>query len=148
MSAVPAGSCATVATRYDARGFVEWCRKNRHIGKGLEIPAREKLSHVRPTDEDDRWKLSRRLMHDSGLAVEDRFAGLLVLLYAQPLTVVSQLPVTAVITEGPQTSLMLGDIPLLLSEPIGKLARQLVARRHGHTTIGTSSDSPWLFRVA
>ncbi|MCX4569433.1 hypothetical protein OOK48_24160 [Streptomyces viridodiastaticus] len=132
-------------TRYDARGFVEWCRKNRHIGKDLEIPAREKLSHVRPTDEDERWAVSRRLMHDDALAIEDRFAGLLVLLYAQPLTVVSQLPVTAVIIEDQQTSLMLGDSPLLLPDPLNRLARRLVARRRGHTTIGTSADSPWLF---
>ncbi|MBC9731407.1 hypothetical protein [Streptomyces sp. TRM68367] len=123
----------------------EWCRKNRHVGKGLEIPAREKLSHVRPTDEDERWAVSRRLMHDDDLAIEDRFAGLLVLLYAQPLTVVSQLPVTAVIVEGSQTSLMLGDTPLLLPDPVDKLARRLVARRRGHTTIGTTADSPWLF---
>lgn len=77
----------------------------------LEIAAREKLSHVRPMDEDERWALSRRLMHDDDLAVEDRFAGLLVLLYAQSLTTVCQLPVTAVIVADSQTSLMLGDSP-------------------------------------
>jgi hypothetical protein len=84
-------------------------------------------------------------MHDDGLAIEDRFAGLLVLLYAQPLTTVSQLPVTAVITEGSLTSLLLGDTPLVLPDPLDKLARRLLARRRGHTTIGMSTDSPWLF---
>ncbi len=132
-------------TRYDARGFVQWCRTNRHIGKNLEIPVREKLSHVRPTDEEERWAVSRRLMHDADLAIEDRFAGLLVLLYAQPLTVVSQLPVTAVVVEGPRTSLMLGDTPLLLPDPVDKLARRLLTRRRGHSAIGTPADSPWLF---
>ncbi|GIH97943.1 hypothetical protein ACFFMN_31605 [Planobispora siamensis] len=63
-------------TRYGARGFLERCRRNRHIGKGLEIPAREKLSRVRPTDEDERRTVSRRLTHDDDLAIEDRFAGL------------------------------------------------------------------------
>ncbi|MER6530513.1 hypothetical protein [Streptomyces sp. NPDC001508] len=85
--------------RYAARGFVEWCLKNRHIRPGLTIPSREKLSRVRPTDEDERWALCRRLMHDDSIAVEDRFAGLLVLLYAQPLSVISRLPVTSVIVE-------------------------------------------------
>ncbi|MFE2639368.1 hypothetical protein ACFXKF_32190 [Streptomyces scopuliridis] len=136
---------ATFACTPTARSFVEWCRKNHHIGKDMEIPDREKLSHVRPTDEDERWTVSRRLVHDDGLAIEDRFAGLLVLLYAQPLTTVSQLPVTAVIVEGPQTSLMLGDTALLLPDPLDKLARRLLARRRGHITIGTSVDSPWLF---
>ena len=110
----------------------------------LEIAAREKLSHVRHMDEDERWALSRRLMHDD-LAVEDRFAGLLVLLYAQSLTTVCQLPVTAVIVADSRTSLMLGDSPLLLPDPLDKLARRLLARRRGHVTIGASSDSPWLF---
>ena len=96
----------------------------------LEIAAREKLSHVRHMDEDERWALSRRLMHDD-LAVEDRFAGLLVLLYAQSLTTVCQLPVTAVIVADSQTSLMLGDSPLLLPDPLDKLARRLLARRRG-----------------
>ncbi|WP_406407115.1 hypothetical protein [Streptomyces sp. NBC_01643] len=132
-------------TRYNARGFIEWCRKNRHIGRSLAIPAFEKLSHVRPTDEDERWAITRRLMHDEDIAIEDRFAGLLVLLYAQRITTVSQLPITAVISEGPQTSLLLGTKPLLLPDPLDKLARKLLTRRRGHTTIGTSSDSPWLF---
>ncbi|MFD7706981.1 hypothetical protein [Streptomyces sp. NPDC059786] len=74
--------------------------------------------------------------------IEDGFTGFLVLLYAQPLTMISQMPVTAVTKEGPQTSLMLDDTPLLLPGPVDKLARQLVARRRGHTAIGTSVDSP------
>lgn len=126
-------------TRYNSRGFVEWYRRNRHIGKNLEIPSRVNLSHVRRTDEDERWAVSRRLIHDDGLAIEDRFAGLLVLLFAQPLTVVSRLPVTAVIIDGPQTSLSLGDTPVLLPDPLDKIARH---RRR--TALGTSTDSPWL----
>lgn len=116
-----------------------------HIGKNLAIPAFERLSHVRPTDEDERRAITRRLMHDEDIAIEDRFAGLLLLLYAQYLTVVSHLPVTAVIIKGPQTSLLLGTTHLLLPDPLNRLARKLLARQRGHTTIGTSSDSPWLF---
>ncbi|MEU7428379.1 hypothetical protein [Streptomyces sp. NPDC040750] len=132
-------------TRYNARGFIEWCRKNRHIGKDLAIPAFEKLSHVRPTDEDERWAITRRLMNDEDLPIEDRFAGLLVLLYAQHITVISRLPTTSVTVEGPQTFLLLGTEPLLLPDPLDELARQLLARRRGHTTIGSTSDSTWLF---
>ncbi|MFF7872161.1 hypothetical protein ACFZCT_37830 [Streptomyces qaidamensis] len=52
------------------------------------------------------------------------------------------------ISEGLQTSLLLGTTPLLLPDPLDKLARKLLARRRGHTTIGTSADSPWLFSGA
>ncbi|MFD9375154.1 hypothetical protein ACFWBH_06375 [Streptomyces sp. NPDC059999] len=133
------------STRYTARGFVEWCRKNHHIGKKVEIPSRKKLSHVQPTDDSDRWKIARHLIDDDSLAIEDRFAGLLVLLYAQPLTVISQLPATSVTIEGKTTSLILGKKPLLLPEPLDKIAQQLVARRRGHSTMGITADSPWLF---
>ncbi|MFF7535160.1 hypothetical protein ACFZB2_39755 [Streptomyces bobili] len=133
------------STRYNARGFIEWCRKNRHIGKDLSIPAFERLNHVRPTDEDERWAITRHLMHDEDLAIEDRLAGLLVLLYAQHITVISRLPITAVTVEGPRTSLLLGTEPLLLPDPLDTLARRLLARRRGHTTIGSASDSAWLF---
>ncbi|MGP3991918.1 hypothetical protein [Streptomyces sp. 3N207] len=84
-------------------------------------------------------------MHDEDIAIEDQFAGLLVLLYAQRITAVSQLPITALISEGPQASLLLGTTPLLLPDPLDKVARKLLARRRGHTTIDASSDSPWLF---
>jgi hypothetical protein len=83
-----------------------------HIGKNLAIPAFERLSHVRPTDEDERRAITRRLMHDEDIAIEDRFAGLLVLL------LVSHLPITAVIIKGPQTSLLLGITHLLLPDPL------------------------------
>ncbi|MEV0143922.1 MULTISPECIES: hypothetical protein [unclassified Nonomuraea] len=132
-------------TRYDAHGFIEWCRRNRHIGKGLQIPSRQKLSLAQPTDEDDRWTLSRHLIHDDAIAIEDRFAGLLVLLYAQPLTVICRLPVTSVVIEEAKTSLMLGERPLLLPDPLDEIARRLLARRRGHVTLGVTEDSPWLF---
>ena len=121
-------------TRYDARGFIEWCRRNRHIGKGLQIPARAKLSLVQPTDEDDRWALSHRLMHDDAIAIEDRFAGLLVLLYAQPLTVICRLPVTSVVIEGAKISLMLGERPCCCPTPW--------TRSHGSFSRGVAGTSP------
>jgi hypothetical protein len=31
----------------------------------------------------------------------------------------------------------MNDTPLLLPDPVDKLARRLIARRRGHTTIGT-----------
>ncbi|MER6530512.1 hypothetical protein [Streptomyces sp. NPDC001508] len=40
---------------------------------------------------------------------------------------------------------MLGEKPLLLPDPIDKIAQQLLARRRGHMTLGVTEDSPWLF---
>ncbi|WP_150112982.1 hypothetical protein [Streptomyces violaceusniger] len=138
-------TCGGTSIRFAARSFVEWCRKNRHIRPGLTIPPRETSAPIRPLDEDERWTLCRRLMHDDSVAIGDRFAGLLVLLYAQPLTVISRLPITSVIVEGTKTSLMLGEKPLLLQAALDTIAQQLLARRRGHITIGVTEDSPWLF---
>lgn len=67
------------------------------------------------------------------------------LLYAPPLTVISRLPITSVMVEETKTSLLLGEKPPLLHNPIDKIAQQLLARRRGHVTLGATEDSPWLF---
>ncbi|MFJ8510046.1 hypothetical protein [Streptomyces avermitilis] len=49
------------------------------------------------------------------------------------------------ILEGHQTFPLLGSAPILLPDPLAKMARKLLARRRRRITIRTSSDSPWLF---
>jgi ribosomal protein S18 acetylase RimI-like enzyme len=76
---------------------------------------------------------------------EDRLAGLLVLLYAQTASAISQLTLDHVQTGDHQVRLRLGHEPVVLPEPLDILARQVVAARHGHATIGDAGTSPWLF---
>lgn len=132
-------------SRLDARGFVQWCARNHHTGPMLSVPPREKLSHVRPLDPDERWHIARRLLHDDTVAIHDRVAGLLVLLYAQPLTTIVELPLTSVTLDADVVHLALGHAPLQLPEPLGGLTRQLTRRRRGHNALGADDDSPWLF---
>ncbi|WP_405701145.1 hypothetical protein OG209_28675 [Streptomyces sp. NBC_01383] len=41
------------------------------------------LDHHRPIHDERRWNVTRRLLHDDTVTPEGRFAGLLLLLYAQ-----------------------------------------------------------------
>lgn len=132
-------------SRLDARGFVQWCTRNHYTGSALSVPPREKLSHVRPLDPDERWHIARRLLHDDTVTVHDRVAGLLVLLFAQPVTTIVGLPLSSVTLDAEAVHLALGDATLRLPEPLAGLTRQLSRRRRGHNTLGADEDSPWLF---
>ncbi|MDQ2873330.1 MAG: hypothetical protein M3Y33_00250 [Actinomycetota bacterium] len=76
---------------------------------------------------------------------EDRVAGLLVLLYGQPLARIARLT-RSQITRGPgQVRLLLGTVPLDLPEPFGELARRLLGRTHGRAAAARTEDQPWAF---
>ncbi|MGH3991094.1 MAG: hypothetical protein ACRDSN_01360, partial [Pseudonocardiaceae bacterium] len=83
----------------------------------ISVPPRsETLAHLH---DDHRWHLVRRLLHDNDLPLEDRVAGLLLLLYAQP-----------------RVQLLLSAKPLDLPPPLDDLVRDLTARRHGRAVLG------------
>lgn len=130
-------------TRYLARTFLSWSTKNGHAPKGLKIPMPPRDSVPPHIDADARWSLVRRLLHDESIDTVDRVGGLLILLYAQPLTRIVHLTVDQVSPSG--DSLMLGETPVLLPPPIDALVDELRQQRHGRALIGRTADNPWLF---
>ena len=84
-------------------------------------------------------------MHDDAVKPEDRLAGLLVLLYAQGATAISQMTVEQIGLSDDGVRLRLGRVPIQLPEPAAALARTVAANRKGHATIGALTPSPWLF---
>jgi hypothetical protein len=68
--------------RIDARNFVRWAKKQKLTR--LEFPATRWSGPSGLIDTETRWEQARWLLHDTTLKTEDRLAGLLVLLYAQP----------------------------------------------------------------
>ena len=97
-------------------------------------------------DHRHRWDIARRLLHDDALDPGDRLAGLLVLLYAQGTTAISQMTTDQVQASANDVRLRLGRVPIQLPEPVATLARTVAANRKGHATIGARKPSPWLFR--
>ena len=72
-------------------------------------------------------------------------AGLLVLLYGQPLARIARLTRDQVTLTPDRATLTLGTMPLDLPAPLDQLVRQLLDRRHGRAAVGRTSDHPWLF---
>ena len=131
-------------TCYHARSFVTWAASRGHAGD-LEIPRPARNETLSQLEEDYRWELVRGLLHDDALATEDRVAGLLVLLYGQPLARIARLTRGQVTDSPGGVTLLLGTMPIELPEPLGGLVRRLLGHRHGRAVVGRTSDHPWLF---
>ena len=129
--------------RYDAGHFVRWAARQRLTS--ASIPATRWQGPVRALDDEARWDAARRLLRGEELNPRDRLAGLLVLLYAQPVARVARLTASQVTVGGDTVHIRLGTAPVTLPEPVAGLARQLLAGKHGHATTGAGDPSPWLF---
>lgn len=129
--------------RTDAGNFVRWAKRNKLTR--LDFAAVRWAGPSGMVDTDTRWEQARRLIHDHSLKPEDRLAGLLVLLYAQTASAISQLTLDHIQSSGNEVRLRLGHEPVILPEPLDTLAKQVVAARHGHAAIGDPGTSPWLF---
>ncbi|MER6134449.1 hypothetical protein [Streptomyces sp. NPDC001815] len=85
-----------------------------------------------------------RLLHDDSLKPEDRFAGLLLLLYAQWPAAISRLTVDHIEETNGAVRIRLGAVPVELPAPVAELALQQVAIRRSHAVPGRT-DARRLF---
>jgi hypothetical protein len=131
-------------TCFHARTFVTWASSRGHAGD-VEIPRPVRNETLAQLEEDRRWELVRSLLHDDAYAIGDRVAGLLVLLYGQPLARIARLTRDQVADSPASVTVLLGTVPVELPAPLGDLLRLLLARRHGRAAVGRTSDHPWLF---
>jgi hypothetical protein len=127
----------------DAGHFVRWAARQRLTP--VTIPAVKWQGPVQVLDDEARWEAARRLLHDNTVNARDRLAGLLVLLYAQPVARVARLTTDHVTVSGTTVQIHLGPAPITLPEPVAGLARQLLDGKRGHATTGAAGPSPWLF---
>ncbi|MEU9383216.1 hypothetical protein AB0D38_20510 [Streptomyces sp. NPDC048279] len=130
--------------RSRARSFLTWAAR-RGSAPPLDFPAEEGDFNVEVIAQDHRWQLVRRLIHDESLDDVVRVAGLLVLLFAQPPSRITQLTVDHVIDAGEKVSIRLGRVPAELPPPLDELVRRLVRRRRGHSATAPAEDPAWLF---
>ncbi|MDT0347520.1 hypothetical protein [Streptomyces litchfieldiae] len=126
----------------EASGFIRWAVAHRYA-HGLSAPALRWTGPAGPHDQDRRWADARRLLHDDTLAIADRVAGLLILLYAQKVSSICQLTTDHVSRDDGPIRLHLGSRPITLPEPVDALVEELVATRRADTLL--SSHSTWLF---
>ena len=131
-------------TCFHARTFMTWASSRGHAGD-VEIPRPVRNETLTQLEEDRRWELVRSLLHNESHAIEDRVAGLLVLLYGQPLARIARLTRDQVTDSPYGVTLLLGTMPVEMPSPLDHILRQLLARRHGRAAVGRTSDHPWLF---
>jgi hypothetical protein len=127
------------------RIFLAWAAR-RGITRRLTVPAPTTRRHVDPLDPHERMRLLRRLLDDESLDLQDRVAGCLVLLFAQPISRLVLLTKNDIHESKGQLFIRLGREPLMLPEPLATLARQLTQRESAPASTGVKPDSsPWLF---
>jgi len=132
-----------VTRRGHAGHFVRWAAAQ-NLTK-LTLPALRWNGPSGTIDADKRWEQARWLLQDDTVAPADRVAGLLVVLYAQKLTAISQLTLAHLEHSDDGVRLRLGAPAVTLLEPLATLALDLVATRRGHAALGDQGTSPWLF---
>ena len=126
--------------------FLRWaCRGG--LMSPLRADFRPARTHVQPLDNEERLNGVRRLLHDDDVDTRDRVAGLLILIYAQPLTRILALKTDDVIIDSDHVYLRLGRDPLELSEPLAELTATLARNPAGRaSTAIAGAQSPWLFQ--
>ncbi|AMY20768.1 hypothetical protein A3Q40_03407 [Rhodococcus sp. PBTS 1] len=132
------------AVHWRVRSFLTWARRNRHLPRTLTLPPSYRGRAEVPTDDDERWQICRRLVHDEALDPADRLAGALIALFAQPLTRIAGLTTAHVTETNAGVELRLGSADtLLLPDPFAQIALQLPQLRRA----GTAEQIPrtWLF---
>jgi hypothetical protein len=77
--------------------------------------------------------------------LQDRVAGLLVLLYAQPVSSISRTTIDQIDTTTKGTTLALGRTPIRLPEPLDHLVTDLAEQRRGFALLNRDRPSHWLF---
>ncbi|MCU1676319.1 MAG: hypothetical protein JWM93_1077 [Frankiales bacterium] len=130
-------------TRTLIRTFIVWARRNRLCHAALDVAHRTARSSPLMT-QDQRLGLIRQCLTGETETVAYRLAGLLLLLYAQPVTRICQLRTTDVLVSPTAMFLQLGDKPAIVPEPFADLIRTHLANRPNMRT-GNTVGSPWLF---
>jgi hypothetical protein len=100
---------------------------------------------LRPViDAEERWAIARRLVADDTIAVDDRVAAALVVLYAQPLSLIAVFK-TGDIHRSPDGTVIVGlaGNPVSIHEPIATRIGKLPHRRSNG--VSDQPGTPWLF---
>ncbi|TCO55620.1 hypothetical protein [Actinocrispum wychmicini] len=132
-------------SRQGSRPFVVWATKNGTMPRHLHLPYHQRTPHETLT-QDERLQLLRDLIDpDKPFVLRDRAAGLLLALFAQPLTRVVTLAMNDLDLTGDEVQITLGPHgPVPVPEPFGQILLDHAANR-GPRNIEANRSSTWLF---
>jgi hypothetical protein len=129
------------ATCFHALAFVTWASSHSHA-RDVEISRPARKETLAQIEEDRRRELVRSLLHDDAYAIEDRVAGLLVLLHGQPLAASPASHATRSPTSRQASRCCSAPCRSICPGPLDGLLRQLLGRRHERAAVGRTSDHP------
>jgi hypothetical protein len=128
-----------------ARQFITWCADRRYIS-AVTIPAPPASTHREVfTDEHTRWQIARHLLHNDTNTTADRVAGLLVLLYGQPVARIVRLTTDNITHTGSHVRLLLGRQPLTAPNPLDGLLLEFLTDRRSTVSLSRTDEPSWLF---
>jgi hypothetical protein len=134
---------ATATDPGAARSFFKWAVAVRSM-PALDIPGKHSGERP-PITQDRRLALIHQFLTDQRIDLRTRVAGCLLLLYAQPVTRLSQLTLDDIITgDDGQVSIRLGSPPTPVPEPFAAMLTELAANRANMKT-AVNPGCQWLF---
>lgn len=129
-------------TRSAIRTFFVVAKKSR---LNTKVVVQHRSAKTSPSlSQDQRLAWIRELLTGSSESLPYRVAGMLLLLYAQPLVKVVALQTSVIDDSDTGMSITLGQHPTDVPEPFASLLREHLAARPNLRT-GAGPDSPWLF---
>ncbi|MDP8927259.1 MAG: hypothetical protein M3O70_01435 [Actinomycetota bacterium] len=131
--------CATTTRRVHSRDFLTWAMDRRLVSP-LRLP-RRRYTAIAPLSQQQRIGLIARLFRDKELDLRDRVAGLLLLLYAQPLPRIARLTTSRVRIRAGRVTIDLAGIDLPAPPPLDELILELVRQAQKPT----NAEKGWLF---
>ncbi len=130
-------------TRHLIRTFFVWAKHSK-INKSVQIEYRQ--ARTTPTiTQDQRLAWLKELLTGDSESLPYRVAGILLLLYAQPLTKIGGLQTTAIARVDGETRIALGKEPIPVPEPFASQLNHHLYHRPNQRTAGGAVGTPWLF---
>ncbi|MDR8412597.1 hypothetical protein MTP10_28195 [Nonomuraea sp. 3-1Str] len=130
--------------RPESRRFISWATKQHYL-KDVIFPSPDRSGRGQSAIEDDeRWSIVHRLLHDDSLDTRVRVAGCLVLLYGQTVSRIAPLTGDQIIDDPGQMRLQLGIRPVDVPAPLADLLRELATADHHAAVLGETGHR-WLF---
>lgn len=122
--------------------FAGWAMEGKLMGP-VTVPSHR--NHEGPALNDEtRWSIVRRLLHDDEIELGDRVAGCLVALYGQQTSRIVTLRHEQVSMHDGTTRLTIGATYIEIPEPLATLLNRLCQSRRPKTGV-VAVPTPWLF---
>ncbi|MFD4257632.1 hypothetical protein ACFWR9_08365 [Streptomyces sp. NPDC058534] len=132
------------AERLRIRSFLHWTSRHQHT-RALTAPYCTSSLATDIVAADIRWSLVHRLVQEPGIAVRDRTAGLLLLLFAQPPSRICALTREDVLDDGTILRLRLGTHPVEIPPPLDNMVREVMRHPVSKAHFLEPGPSRWLF---